>query len=196
MNTTVPVVSEKYDEVVFTNPKIEFHNLLLSGSKDKIPYPLSRETKNIEYFRVYGDEDDVQTMLAAKRFLDEELKNVRDRLLKADGELEDLKTGLSLVKSSEPVKSAAGGGETMATTSKGDGKKSGKKSDGKKSKKKAAAGDLNDGGAIKKAKTEPKMKSEQAKKNDSAESAKGKVETMNNKADQANKPAPNQTDHT
>ena len=67
MNTTVPVVSEKYDEVVFTNPKIEFHNLLLSGNKDKIPYPLTRETKNIEYFRVYGNEDAIQIMLEAKQ---------------------------------------------------------------------------------------------------------------------------------
>jgi len=197
MNTTVPVVSEKYDEVVFTNPKIEFHNLLLSGNKTKITYPLSREEKNIEYFRIYGDEDDVQTMLAAKKFLEDELTNVRDRLLKADGELEEIKTSLSLIKSSEPVKpvasSEAAAAAAAAATSKGDGKsKSGKKIDGKKSKKKAS-GEPNSGGPAKKAKTEPKVKSEQAKKNDSVESAKIKAETVNSKADPVNSAAPGQT---
>ena len=192
MNTTVPVVSEKYDEVVFTNPKIEFHNLLLSGNKTKITYPLSREEKNIEYFRIYGDEDDVQTMLAAKKFLEDELTNVRDRLLKADGELEEIKTSLSLIKSSEPVKPVASSEAAAAATSKGDGKsKSGKKVDGKKSKKKAS-GEPNSGGATKKAKTEPKVKSEQAKKNDSVESAKIKAETVNSKADTINSAAPGQ----
>ena len=33
MNTTVPVVSEKYDEVVFTNPKVVFHKQLLDGQQ-------------------------------------------------------------------------------------------------------------------------------------------------------------------
>ena len=169
MNTTVPVVSEKYDEVVFTNPKLEFHNLLLSANKGKIEYPLSNESANLEYFRTYGDEEDVQRMLAAKKFLEGELQTVKDRLLKADNELEDIKTSLALVKNvvGESVKPAAASTiDTKPTLKPTEGNKK-KVSDNKpKAKKKAAAS--GDQGPAKKQKTEaiaadPKKK-EEAKK--------------------------------
>ena len=112
MNTAVPVVSEKYDEVVFTNPKIAFHKLLLDGDggggsssfqltqkkkkKHRLPYPLSNEPLVIEHFRTYGDESDVKAMLAAKEFLQKELRNVKDRLIKVDEELEEVKQDILL----------------------------------------------------------------------------------------------------
>jgi YEATS domain-containing protein 4 len=110
MNTTVPVVSERYDEVVFTNPKVVFHKLLLDGGgaphhhqqqqqqkkkKKKLTYPLSHESSVIEHFRTYGDETDVKAMLAAKEFLQKELRSVKDRLIKVDVELEEVKGMLS-----------------------------------------------------------------------------------------------------
>jgi hypothetical protein len=99
MNTAVPVVSEKYDEVVFTNPKAEFHKLLLEGSRNKtLPYSLSNQPPVMEYFRTYGDEEEVQKMLAAKKFLEGQLREVKDRLLKADTELDEVKTSLALIK--------------------------------------------------------------------------------------------------
>jgi len=100
MNTTVPVVSEKYDEVVFTNPKVVFHKQLLDGQqqqsrknkkKKQLTYPLSHESSVMEHFRTYGDETDVKAMLAAKEFLQKELRSVKDRLIKVDDELEDVK---------------------------------------------------------------------------------------------------------
>jgi YEATS domain-containing protein 4 len=140
MNTSVPVVSEKYDEVVFTNPKQEFHNLLLSASSTGNPYPLSNQPSIIEYFRTYGDEEEVQKMLAAKKFLEGEVKNVRDRLRKADLELEEIKTSLALVKD-------AGGGEAGKLPL----EKIGEGSKAKKSKNKASTMEQ---GLAKKAKVE------------------------------------------
>jgi len=96
MNTTVPVVAEKYDEVVFTNPKTEFHQSLLEGHKrKKLPYPLSNEQSVLEHYRTYGDEGDVKAMLAAKQFLEGELRSVKDRLLRVDVELDEVKRSLA-----------------------------------------------------------------------------------------------------
>ncbi|KAL7474856.1 hypothetical protein ACHAW6_000800, partial [Cyclotella cf. meneghiniana] len=61
----------------------------------------------IEYFRTYGDEADVKKMVTAKKFLEVELRNVKDRLLTADNELDELKTSLSLLNGTPAA--AAGG---------------------------------------------------------------------------------------
>ena len=159
MSTTVPVVSEKYDEVVFTNPKLEFHQLLLSADKSPIEYPLSNEMTNLEYFRTYGDEDDVQRMIAAKQFLDVELRNVKDRLLKADSELEEVKNKLTSVKSSGGVKLVQGTGSTKPETK----TKSKKASEAKPKSKKSKASTSGEQNAVKKAKTETVKKTESAK---------------------------------
>lgn len=149
--TDVAVVSEKYDEVVFTNPEEEFHRLLLEGNTEeycvedngnvdgggdnknkpesnsttittsaistamtpsKLPYPLSHEPSVIQYFRTYGDEQDVQAMIAAKQFLEKELRNVKDRLMKADEELEEVKAALTLAKGVDAGIGAAAAGVT------------------------------------------------------------------------------------
>jgi hypothetical protein len=118
MNTTVPVVSEKYDEVVFTNPKVVFHKLLLDGGggthlqqkkkKKKLAYPLSHESSVIEHFRTYGDETDVKAMLAAKEFLQKELRSVKDRLIKVDDELEEVKGMLAATTAASATTATAG----------------------------------------------------------------------------------------
>ncbi|KAL7463773.1 hypothetical protein ACHAXS_005542 [Conticribra weissflogii] len=145
--TDVAVVSEKYDEVVFTNPEEEFHRLLLEGNTEeycfhdndngdgggdtktksksntattatstdstittpsKLPYPLSHEPSVIQYFRTYGDEQDVQAMIAAKQFLEKELRNVKDRLMRADVELEEVKAALAMAKGGDAHTGATG----------------------------------------------------------------------------------------
>ncbi len=177
MNTAVPVVSEKYDEVVFTNPKVSFHKQLLDGeaassnnssnnSKNKkkkntkkLSYPLSKEQAVIEHFRTYGDEHDVKAMLAAKEFLQRELRNVKDRLIKVDEELEDVK-GQLLVASTTTATTgggaasgtSGGGGVTSSggTTKQESGKTSsgtGKTSSSKSSKKKKASASNAGGGS-------------------------------------------------
>ena len=93
------MVSEKYDEVVFTNPKIEFHKALTNGHKKKqLPYQLSKEQSVMDHFRIYGDEEDAKKMLSAKKFLEGEIKNVKDRLLRVDKELEEVKHSLAMNK--------------------------------------------------------------------------------------------------
>lgn len=124
----ITVVSEKYDEVVFTNPKATFHQCLLNGhlkNNKKLPYPLSNEPLVTEHFRTYGDEAEVKVMLEAKRFLEEELRNVKDRLLRVDAELEEVKHELSAAKELEggvpggvagSVGGSGGGGASTAAT--------------------------------------------------------------------------------
>ncbi len=92
------MVSEKYDEVVFTNPKAGFHQSLVNGNVKKLWYPLSNEESVAEHFRTYGDEEEMKAMLAAKRFLEGELRNVKERLLRADAELEGVKCSLSVAR--------------------------------------------------------------------------------------------------
>ncbi len=102
--TPIKVVSEKYDEVVFTNPKASFHQSLVNGhvkNNKKLPYQLSNEPCVMEHFRTYGDETEVKTMLAAKKFLEDELRNVKDRLLRVDAELEEMKHALAATRDLE-----------------------------------------------------------------------------------------------
>lgn len=114
------MVAEKYDEVVFTNPKVDFHQSLLNGNKrpknKKLPYPLSNEQSVIEHFRTYGDETDVKAMLEAKKFLEGQLKNVKDRLLSVDSELEEVKVALAATKDNVEVGSAAASGAAVGAT--------------------------------------------------------------------------------
>ena len=118
MSTDVPVVSERYDEVVFTDPMVAFHKLLVEGGggssngknekkRKQLGYPLSNEASVIEHFRTYGDEGDVKAMLAAKEFLEKELRNVKDRLIKADEELEEVKGQLAATASVSVAAAAA-----------------------------------------------------------------------------------------
>lgn len=120
----VTVVSEKYDEVVFTNPKASFHQSLLNGHTRKkntkkqqqsLPYPLSNEPNVMEHFRTYGDESEVKSMLAAKKFLEDELRNIKDRILRADAELEEVKHTLAATKDLEGLLVPGGVGGVSGT---------------------------------------------------------------------------------
>ena len=106
------MVSEKYDEVVFTNPKAGFHQSLASGNVKKLPYPLSNEESVAEHFRTYGDEEEMKAMLAAKVFLEGELRNVKERLLRTDAELEGVKRSLSAARGGSDAAAAPSAGTT------------------------------------------------------------------------------------
>ncbi|KAL7516293.1 hypothetical protein ACHAWX_001325 [Stephanocyclus meneghinianus] len=117
-------------------------------------HPLSNQPAVIEYFRTYGDEADVQKMLAAKKFLEVELRNVKDRLLKADNELDELKTSLSLLKGT-PAAAAGGGGDPSGKSGVGgasSGKVSGGDGGGKSKTKSKGKPSLSEPSAAKKAK--------------------------------------------
>lgn len=63
----------------------------------------------LQHYRTYADEEDVKALLAAKQFLEVELRNVKDRLLRVDSELDEVKCSLT-----ETVATGgeAGGGTT------------------------------------------------------------------------------------
>lgn len=149
MNTTVPVVSENYDEVVFTNPRGVFHRYLIEAQtpvgdgegNDKVapPYPPSNDPAVSEHFRTYGDDDDVRAMAEASHFLQGELRGVKDRLVRADAELEEIKAALLVVnhqirgdaESGVGWQSGKSGGGAVGGGSKGGSKYKGKSKGGK-----------------------------------------------------------------
>ena len=81
-----PVIHEFYDEVVFTDPTESFHNQLMSGSLStgEIPKVKSNELAVQESFKSYSDLEDFNILLEAQKFLENELASVKDRILRAD----------------------------------------------------------------------------------------------------------------
>jgi len=81
-----PVIHEFYDEVIFTDPTESFHNQLLSGSLSTVDIPKvkSNELAVQESFKSYSDEEDFKILLEAQKFLENELASVKDRILRAD----------------------------------------------------------------------------------------------------------------
>lgn len=92
-----PVIHEKYDEVVFTDPTETFHKQLMeSGNLMKVQ---SQEKAVQELFKPYSDDKDFKILLEAQKFLESELNSVKDRILRADGALDELDEALSAVAS-------------------------------------------------------------------------------------------------
>ena len=97
-----PVVSEKYDEVVFTDPTETFHSQLMQSGE--LPKVRSQEKSVQELFQPYSDESDFQKLIEAQKFLEAELKMVKDRILRADASRFELDQALAEVskKNSTP----------------------------------------------------------------------------------------------
>lgn len=97
-----PVVSERYDEVVFTEPTEVFHKQLMeSGNLPKI---ISNEAAVQELFKPYSDNNDFKILMEAQKFLESELMSVKDRILRADSAIVELDEALALVASkNKPV---------------------------------------------------------------------------------------------
>lgn len=81
-DTETPVVSEKYDEVVFTNPKETFFQQLQSVGRAP-PVKYSQE----DHFLQYSDTKEMKLLLEAHAFLQSELAVAKERLLQVDGDL-------------------------------------------------------------------------------------------------------------
>lgn len=81
-DTTIPVVAEKYDEVVFTNPTETFFKRLQS-----IAHAPTIKYKHDEHLHNYTDTEDMKALLEAQKFLQGELAMVKERLSQIDGEL-------------------------------------------------------------------------------------------------------------
>ncbi len=97
-----PVVSERYDEVVFTDPTEVFHKQLMeSGNLPKIK---SNVAAVQESFKPYSDNNDFKILIEAQKFLESELVSVKDRILRADSAIVELDEALAVVASkNKPV---------------------------------------------------------------------------------------------
>ena len=78
-DTETPVVSESYDEVVFTDPTEAFFSQLLKVGQ--LP-PLQYSQQ--EHFQTFSDGPDSLALLEAQKFLQKELATAKDRWLSVD----------------------------------------------------------------------------------------------------------------
>ena len=86
--TKEPVVSEKYDEVVFTDPKESFYQQLLSLAE--IPKVVFGDPTVQECFGTFNDEETFLKLLEAQSFLQKDLQSVKDRMKVATEEMEQI----------------------------------------------------------------------------------------------------------
>lgn len=92
-----PVISEFYDEVVFTDPTPTFHRQLLSYSANDMPKVESLEPSVQKHLTTYSDESDFKTLLEAQAFLQKELESTKARIAVADDSRAALDEALSKV---------------------------------------------------------------------------------------------------
>jgi YEATS domain-containing protein 4 len=85
-NTTVttkrPVVYEKYDEVVFTDPTASFFDQLMEGQQ-----ATPRPHEHTAFYSQTSDADDLHKLMAARMYVLEQLQDARDRILRLEGQV-------------------------------------------------------------------------------------------------------------
>ncbi|CAB9500274.1 AF-9 homolog [Seminavis robusta] len=91
-NPNVPVVSESYDEVVFTDPTEQYYRDLLEVGKLK-PVTLKEERVQAAVAE-YNDEQTFLQLLEAKQFLTQELQQVKSRFQRVDTETKDIDSSI------------------------------------------------------------------------------------------------------
>ena len=91
--TTNPVISERYDEVVFTNPTIEFHTALITAASSTATdtSSTSSSSQNNVITKVWNDNDESKIMIMAKTYLEQQLQTIKERLVYIDMEIENVK---------------------------------------------------------------------------------------------------------
>lgn len=90
-STTEPVVSEVYDEVVFTNPNRPFADALSSLSS--LPTVKSQYSQH-EQFLEFSDADDARVLLEAQKYVQEQLASVKQRMSSVDAEMKQVDADL------------------------------------------------------------------------------------------------------
>ena len=77
-----PVVSEFYDEVVFTDPRTEFHAELMNATKQPMePHPLNA------HFTTFEDAPEVETLVKAGEYVAGQLQTVKDSIARLDHQI-------------------------------------------------------------------------------------------------------------
>jgi hypothetical protein len=98
--TDAPVVAEKYDEVVFTDPIEPFFEQLQQVTKAP-----SVEYSHQAHFPKYSDADNFLALLEAKKFLAKELERIKERQDLVNSDLE--KADVELREAQEKASAAA-----------------------------------------------------------------------------------------
>ena len=84
-----PVVSESYDEVVFTDPTESFFSLL-----QRLAVVPTAEYSQREHFPVYSDHDLCTALLEGQKYLQHELEEIKTRLLNVETETQQVDAAL------------------------------------------------------------------------------------------------------
>jgi Fe2+ transport system protein B len=89
------VVSEIYDEVVFTDPSESFFQRLVD-----VRYAPSVEAKYSQHmhFKTFSDTVDVHALLEAEKFLQQQLRDAKERLKSVDEDLEQVDEDLAAAR--------------------------------------------------------------------------------------------------
>lgn len=118
-STKEPVMSEKYDEVVFTDPTEFFFNELMRYKF--LPKISSQEDTVQESFGQFSDDEEFRNLLAAQKFLDGELDKMKDMIMVLDREKIDIDRVLKSHTSSVSSAAIASGGVLTSSKVKGGG---------------------------------------------------------------------------
>ena len=84
-NTEVPVVSEVYDEIVFTNPNETFFLDVLAISDSP---SIEQEYTQHKHFTKFSDTADMHALLEAQKFIQQQLQITKERYVRLTEELD------------------------------------------------------------------------------------------------------------
>jgi len=97
-NNSSPVISERYDEVVFTNPTIEFHTALIAAAAAttatadaKNATDATGSSNSSVNKKVWSDIEESKIMISAKTYLERRLRTIKERLVYIDMEMDNVK---------------------------------------------------------------------------------------------------------
>lgn len=82
---SIPVVAEKYDEVVFTDPRDTFFECMQNLQHTEAP-----EYSQQAHFQQFADADDFNALIGAHRLIQEELQRAKERLEIVDSEMAEI----------------------------------------------------------------------------------------------------------
>ena len=92
-STKKPVRAELYDELVFHEPTEAFHRRLTTGPVKQLPqHPLQA------YYTRFNEDDDLQKLASARKFVDGELSAVKEKLLHVEAESQQLKDEMDVAE--------------------------------------------------------------------------------------------------
>lgn len=82
-STVQPVMSEFYDEIIFTDPTPEFRRQLMMYT----PPVVRKINEMTEYYTIFSDDEDIRLLTLAQDYLNNENEAAKCKLLRLDAEL-------------------------------------------------------------------------------------------------------------